>query len=410
MRNPIRSTPGDVDWLARVLWPQRGGFVDSPQMPADHGVESYTVLPSSRWPYMIVPWGEPTVARRALLNHNGMRSARAQRAFRLVAAGVGSLGRWFPRGPSMRVGSPVAGASSSPTLRMHLMSELGLDELFIATLVAPHDPNRKPTLHLLDRDGEPIGYAKVGWNAATTALVRHEAASIAAVGPALDPVLAVPAVLAEGEWGDLVYTVVEPLPLDVTGVPRHVDLDQVAGRMARLVGHDASTTWHDSGFRAALHRRASALAADATGGGRGDDVLGLLSRMDDSAPAEPVETGLSHGDWAPWNMAWSTSRLWVWDWEYTRSGVPVGMDVLHHAFQDALVGPASTPADLASAVDLAAAQRLPAIGVPTSVAALLADAYLVDRYLRQYELKVGSGEWDARMHPGLTDVMGGRPR
>ena len=47
---------------------------------------------------------------------------------------------------------------------------------------------------------------------------------------------------------------------------------------------------------------------------------------------QPNPFGSWHGDWMPWNLLRSGTDLWVWDWERSASGVPVGLDAAHFRF------------------------------------------------------------------------------
>jgi hypothetical protein len=47
--------------------------------------------------------------------------------------------------------------------------------------------------------------------------------------------------------------------------------------------------------------------------------------------------GWWHGDWSPWNLGLAQGRVWAWDWEYARPGVPFGIDLAHYHFQTAFI-------------------------------------------------------------------------
>lgn len=43
--------------------------------------------------------------------------------------------------------------------------------------------------------------------------------------------------------------------------------------------------------------------------------------------------GLSHGDFAPWNMLWRGKEVFLYDWESTSPEAPSGIDLVHFSFQ-----------------------------------------------------------------------------
>ena len=48
----------------------------------------------------------------------------------------------------------------------------------------------------------------------------------------------------------------------------------------------------------------------------------------------PVRHGSWHGDWTPWNMSRTGTRVLLWDWEHFAHGVPLGFDALHYRAQE----------------------------------------------------------------------------
>ena len=132
------------------------------------------------------------------------------------------------------------------------------------------------------------------------------------------------------------------------------------------------------------------------------DVLNHLCATSDDVR---LPLGLAHGDWTPWNVAWHKGTPWVWDWEYADFDVPIGMDVLQHAFQVELVRPGASVEQIVAEVDAAAKERLHWVDVGESARRLLASVYLVDRLVRQLEQGRDSDLWDERLHPGLVQAL-----
>jgi hypothetical protein len=55
-------------------------------------------------------------------------------------------------------------------------------------------------------------------------------------------------------------------------------------------------------------------------------MRGLRDAVD---PGVECAFGAWHGDFGPWNAAWGTDALEVWDWERFDPDVPVGLDAAH---------------------------------------------------------------------------------
>jgi hypothetical protein len=121
-----------------------------------------------------------------------------------------------------------------------------------------------------------------------------------------------------------------------------------------------------------------------------------------------MEFGDWHGDWVPWNMARHRGRLIVWDWENRATGVPVGFDLAHQAFQTALSTRGRPAAECAAAMDAALRAYGPALGLDGPRQRFVADAYLVELWLRTYELSADDVGWNPKLHPALLDVLGNR--
>jgi hypothetical protein len=133
-------------------------------------------------------------------------------------------------------------------------------------------------------------------------------------------------------------------------------------------------------------------------------VDALVARDGDLA----LEFGDWHGDWVPWNMARHRGRLLVWDWENRAADVPVGFDLAHQAFQTALSTHGRPAAACAEAVDAALRDHGPALGLDPRRQRFVADAYLVELWLRTYELSAGGAGWNPKLHPALLDVLAAR--
>jgi hypothetical protein len=107
-------------------------------------------------------------------------------------------------------------------------------------------------------------------------------------------------------------------------------------------------------------------------------------------------------------MARHRGGLLVWDWENRAPDVPIGFDLAHQAFQTALSTRGKPAADCAVAVDEALAAHGPALGLNAAGQRFVADAYLIELWLRTFELSRGGAGWNPKLHPALLQVLAAR--
>jgi len=283
----------------------------------------------------------------------------------------------------------------------HLAGLLGEPRLHAAIGIRPPDPHHKPTLQLFDDAGRPRGYAKIGWNDGTRAMVRAEAAILAALRHPSDrtpddgmPVA--PRLLRHTRWHDREVAIVEPMPRDVRRL-RHPDRPLLAAMLAvARRGGPPAPPRSVTALIAEWRRRAAPPI---------EPAIDALEARDGQLL---VEFGEWHGDWVPWNMARRRGELIVWDWENHGSGVPVGFDLAHQAFQTALSTHGQPAAQCATAVDSALAQHGAALGLTAAAQRFVADAYLIELWLRTYELSADGAGWNPKLHPALLHVLDAR--
>jgi hypothetical protein len=136
-----------------------------------------------------------------------------------------------------------------------------------------------------------------------------------------------------------------------------------------------------------------------------DAAIDALVRRDGGLA---VEFGDWHGDWVPWNMARHRGGLLVWDWENRAPDVPIGFDLAHQAFQTALSTHGRPAARCADAVDEALRAHGRALGLDPARCRFVADAYLIELWLRTSELSRGGAGWNPKLHPALLHVLADR--
>ncbi|MGC5032100.1 hypothetical protein [Micromonospora sp. DT229] len=410
------TAPGDLRTRADGLgWVTRAVFgderialaVDAPA-PAGHTVVArYAVVPSVDRARFLLPLGSSRATAAALLAYNALRpvKVRAVRAALGVAARSGMLAR--APFPVLTVAVPTALDPTEVLLAERLAAELGGARAYAACGVRPPDPNHKPTLQLFDHAGTPRGYAKIGWNEATRALVTAEAAALREVaevaGTAGHP--GTPRLLAETSWAGQAVALVEPLPTGVRGMPVEAEPELAALLAVARRGRTPAPArpLAGSSFLARLTAQAQRAAEQdpATGGRAVAAVADLARRHGEVA----VEFGHWHGDWVPWNLGRHSGGLVAWDWEHSGPDVPVGFDLAHDAFQRSLVLRGEPAATAAEQVRRWLDRYGDRLGLDPARRRLVADAYLVEMWLRTWRLADAGAGWNPALHPALLDVI-----
>jgi hypothetical protein len=267
----------------------------------------------------LVPGDSRNTAARSLLSYNRLRPFRV----RTVRAAMGWALRLGAGGLLSEPRQMIAPAEAAVLLDQ-LASVLGVPSVVFAATEKGGSGFVTPVLQLFTPDGRNVGFAKIGWDAVTAAMIRTEADTLERAARAGWDSVAVPEVVWHGEWEDLSLLVTAPMPRTVRRlrpselppIPPLLDVVMLDGPTQR---HrvDASTYWSD----------ACATAARATEAGRTElaDHLDAVAREHE---AVELTFGRWHGDWVEWNLAQADGRLFAWDWAYSAPDVPFGFDLL----------------------------------------------------------------------------------
>jgi hypothetical protein len=380
--------------------------VSTSRPPEGHQiVEAYAVIPSSARPKLLLPLGSRAATVGSLRKYNAMKSP-STRARQLALAGVfGTFAgpRIFRDRLFVSIDSRVpVGEHGRWLILPHLSAQLGGSHPYAAVTVRRDNPNVKPTLQLFSRSGAPMAYAKLGWSEATRELVRGEAEALSAVRGRLRVVDA-PPLLASGEWRDITFALVGPLP---EGLKRWTTDPVRAPEVTLDVAH--STGAHEAPLATSAYAtrvRIQLNAMQAHGPLETRVLREWLDRL--IGQSEVLTFGRWHGDWVAWNLGSAGDRIAAWDWEHSADDVPVGFDVLHWHFQQTL--PNSGLEAAVGEVDRVAPD-LVKVGVRREAGDLVASLYLLEMFQRSLRLSAGGGGWNPLLHPELLTVAAGRNR
>ena len=383
--------------LAGLIWPE----------PAEpnlrRGGRGWAVVPSAARPRLLVPTGSGRAAASAVRHSTEAVGRRAK----LVRQGLAAAFR-LGLGPLLfRDRLVVTGAG----LDAHLAEVLGTPAL-VSMHIGPARANRKPVLQLLAPDGRALGYAKLGVDPLTRALVDAEAAALHRLaGLPLGPVL-VAGVHHHGDWHGHALLVQEALPVRL---PRAAPAAAEAGERAAMVTVAGCLGVRRGSWAGSDHAARLADAVDALGtrpeAGR---LRAVLKTVADAGPT--VAFGAWHGDWNGGNSAvLADSRVLVWDWERFEADVPAGYDALHRTVQTAIGHDGVDPTEAAQALIAGADRTLQPFDQNGRDADLVAVLYLVElaaRYLRDRQAEAGArlGHVDTWLLPAVEEHLARRAR
>ncbi len=187
---------------------------------------------------------------------------------------------------------------------------------------------RKLTIQVMGRDGEILGYLKMPLTVLATERVRREAAVLERLWNHAALRSHIPKVLYAGEWGNGYVLLQSCGPYR----PGPVEFGVVHEKFLRSL-------WNIQRVEQPGHALVGAVAARWLQAeallGSGWRALGrrALERARRELRGVMVPSGLSHGDFAPWNSRIGDGRLFLFDWESAGWEVPNLWDVFHFHVQ-----------------------------------------------------------------------------
>jgi hypothetical protein len=383
VESPPVSDPGATNddgllTTSRLLWPQPadvnvGRHPRRRQRTSSQVVSEFLIVPNARKPRMLLPANSRGAAAAAVRRQSHWQ-ARMDRGRRRALSWLLSAGVAQPFLQDRLVVSMPRGSSPQlDSIESYLCSVLGR-ELVVSLGVGKARANRKPVLQVFTPNGETIGYAKVGGTPLTSRLVREEADALAALnslpGGSLNS-LHVPQLLHHGLWRDFEIVVQSPL---YGRTHRHRRATRVPLEAMRELGHALGVTaapLTSGAYWTAVRQGLKAFDPQTSA-----EFLRIADRIERTVTTDLL-FGSWHGDWTPWNMAWTRGRAMVWDWERFSSTVPLGLDLVHYLVQCALTDRVHGWEDATTQVAADLPRLLPRLDVPAESADVLVILHLL---------------------------------
>lgn len=389
--------PEWLDLLARQVWQPAiaderlrvhlGSGVPAGWRP----LEAYRVLPSAGRARLLVPYGPAALTAAALLGYRRMHGKRRARMGRLAVGTAARTGLPVSRDVLRVLVRDDAAEATSATPVTYLAGLLGRGRLYASLgVVGAH---AKATWRLLDGNGRGLGFAKMGWNAATERSVAAERRALQALAGG-QGTLRTPLLLAAGEWQGHGLAVSAPLPPEARA-PRRDGPPPAPAALARLLPIARRDRLSASAHVRRLLDAATTLPAP-TGAAELPALAASLIRTVTKADPKVLVAARWHGDLVPWNTARVGSATWLWDWEFSATDVPAGLDHLHWAVHTALNR--GRPFAAATAEQLQSAQPyLAAFGASRTQAGVLVGVYALEMLVRTWRGVLGGAGWPAHL-------------
>lgn len=306
---PKEEQIGKLDWLSQAL---------DITITQDHPTHAWLGLPDGRG--YLLPLANKKVFRRGLELYPAQgRKARLGKKMLGLLAGLGLKAPGLPK-----LNLQERAGSVTQTLRAFF----GEKNLHFAVSLGTPSPHRKPVLQVLKPAGEVLGYAKVGWNEPTRALVKHEAQILKRLDKENLP-FDVPEVLYAHNYGERMLCVQSPPPVGHRPAPRGW-LQAYTDALCALVSMgnvqlplEASSFWQNIRARAEKVRHPYWKRI----------LHGSMEKVRHEWEGEEVPFHMAHGDFAPWNAFLIGERLYLYDWEYAMEEAPAGYDLFHFEIQ-----------------------------------------------------------------------------
>ncbi|HEY7145149.1 MAG TPA: hypothetical protein VH637_12970 [Streptosporangiaceae bacterium] len=398
---PRPAAANRAEYLGEVagqLWPAPATVrIGARRQARPDAAETYLIVPDARQPRLILP-RSGRAAAAAVAGFNPDRSPRAAALSGLLRLSLrAGVARWL-----LPDRLTVSGAGES--LGSHLAQVLG-QEVTVSVLIGPPRANAKPVAQLLSRDGEVLGYVKVGATGLASALVRAEAAALTRLAAAGTRTVTIPAVLHAGRWRDIEILVLSPLR--AAGRPPRRGaaglLQAATAEVAAIAGLDRAPL-AGSPYWLGLLRRLGAL------GERGAAFTALAGRVGARSGSAVLTFGSWHGDWTRTNVTVRQDTVLAWDWERFETGVPAGFDALHYQLHHLINSSGRDAAAAVSDCFAAAAQLVGPVAAGPQPAALACALYFLElavRYLHDRQDLAGArlGRPDIWMLPALTTAV-----
>jgi len=290
--------------------------------------KDYVALPSKvkcRW---IIPT-RPVLAERSwdLYLPYSLAGQLFKKAMK-VASSKGLLyllkGNRLNRG---RIGLPY----ESKNLQECFANVFNRRDLIIAISTGTPSTYRKATAMVMTPSAEVMGYAKIGDTLFAQNRIKNEQYILQRLGQDIhggQPLIQWPKCLYAGEIGDSYVLVVSPPPFCGKPGKSQLETDSIKAIDKMVAQTKQKHITANSKFCRKLQENVDSYPLPYR-----HLLIHAMDHLLHLAGQKEIMFGLSHGDFAPWNMIWNGNRVFLFDWESAIPEAPAGIDAIHFLSQ-----------------------------------------------------------------------------
>jgi thymidylate kinase len=264
------------------------------------------------------------------LSFYNVQSFKARVVKKLLTQGLKfSIGRlFFPKVQVLIHQAVPDQAKGSMLLLEHLKQIFECHDLTFAISLGTPGPHRKPIIQLTKRDGQIVGYVKVGWNNVTNGMVRNETRLLHKLDRDFLN-FKVPKVLYKGEWNGRCFCIQSPPETETKPPPQTLTSSYLDAVRELAAFHSQWNQLKQSMFWKRLLEQMNGVQKAYYQHILKQGACKVEELLDD----KPLLFHLRHGDFAPWNAWQVNGKLFLYDWEYADWEAPLGWDLLHFNLQ-----------------------------------------------------------------------------
>lgn len=269
----------------------------------------------------------PRQARATALRLYNAQTIKARFLKKLLTAGLrGRPARFFSQKTCLLMHRDMQREEiSQVSILAEISRILGNQDLNFAISLGTPGPHRKPVVQVFTPDGRILGYAKIGWDSVTEALVKNEAEVLHKLATASFATFKTPTVLSINRWHDRFLCVQSGPELKTETAPQQFTSHYATAieELGRI--NIEWTSLRNSKFWESLKQQ--------------------IVNVQDSYYRQILESGTScvltwlresslpfhfrHGDFTPWNTRLLNGHLFLFDWEYSNPASSPGWDLFH---------------------------------------------------------------------------------
>lgn len=300
----------------------------------------YLAVPNSRHPRWLLPLVGRAITPGAWSVYTPY--SRKARLFKRLVERHSNAVHWM-------LGKVVDSVQCPLDLDVLAQEVTGQKDLHLTFSFGEPRATRKLTVQVMTNDGRVLGFIKVPLTSLARERVQHEARMLFSLEAHPELSGQVPKLVFGGLWrGE--YVLFQSAVSGVSGVPTltegHCQLLEKLGRIGATntdgsaVAGEVRDVWNEVKLKATFSDRAV--------------VENILRNASAQLVGVAVECGLSHGDFAPWNIRMQDGRICLFDWEAARAGAPRVWDRFHFLTQcSTLLGQDAVLAGVMAPVDQA---------------------------------------------------------